>query len=261
MEYFVWSVDPVLFSVGSLNIRWYGLLFSVGFVIGYYTMRYIYSIEHKNSNDLDRLLWYLIASTLIGARLVHVLFYEPVYYFSNPIKILTLWEGGLASHGGAVGIIIGIYFYQRKSNESYLWLLDRLSIPIALTAFFIRLGNFFNSEIIGTPSSLPWAVIFKHYDLITRHPAQLYEAISYLFIFILLLFIYKDTKLRDNQGALFGCLLFLVFLSRFIIEFVKIKQESYDMVLLINTGQLLSIPFMVMGLVLLNFSFKSRTNT
>ncbi|MFV2059877.1 MAG: prolipoprotein diacylglyceryl transferase [Gammaproteobacteria bacterium] len=260
MDYFVWSVNPVLFSLGSINIRWYGVLFSFGFVFGYYTMRWIYIREHKNINELDKLLWYLIAGTLIGARLVHVLFYEPGYYFSNPLKTLALWEGGLASHGGAIGIMFSIYLYQRNSNESYLWLLDRLSIPIAFTAFSIRLGNFFNSEILGIPGSVPWLIIFKKYDLIPRHPAQLYEALSYLLIFIVLLYFYKKHNLQRKQGVIFGSLLFFVFLSRFLIEFVKLKQESYDMALMLNTGQLLSIPFMIIGLVLLNFSFKKETN-
>jgi prolipoprotein diacylglyceryl transferase len=261
MDYFIWSIDPVLFTLGAINIRWYGLFFSAGFIFGYYAMRWIYTSEHKDTNDLDRLLWYLIAGTLIGARLIHVLFYEPNYYFEHTLKILTVWEGGLASHGGALGIVISIYFYQRKSSESILWLLDRLSIPITFTAFSIRIGNFFNSEILGTPSSVPWAIIFKKIDSIPRHPAQLYEATSYLLIFILLVYFYKNTKLQLKQGALFGSLLFLVFLSRFMIEFVKLKQESYDTAISLNTGQLLSIPFMIIGLVLLNFSLKNRTKT
>lgn len=259
MNYFTWSLSPELISLGSLSIRWYGILFSSGFVVGYYIMRWIYLRENKNIDDLDKLLWYLIAGTLIGARIIHIVFYEPNYYFSNPLKILTFWEGGLASHGGTIGILISIYLYQRSKNYSYLWLLDRLSIPIALTAFCIRLGNFFNSEIIGTPSTVPWAVIFTKIDLIPRHPAQLYEALVYLIIFIVLLTLYKKYKLNYKKGALFGVLLFSVFMSRFLIEFVKVKQENYDVELLLNTGQLLSIPFMIIGLVLLNFSMRNRT--
>jgi len=259
MDYLIWSFDPVIFTLGSITIRWYGILFSAGFVIGYYTMRWIYLAENKNIEELDRLLWYLIAGTLIGARLVHCLFYEPDYYLNDPIKILYIWEGGLASHGGTIGIMFSIYFYQRSVSMSYLWLLDRLSIPIALTAFFIRIGNFINSEIIGLPSNLPWAIVFAKVDDIARHPAQLYEAGSYLGIYLLLLFLYTKVKIQNKPGALFGVLLFTVFFSRFFIEFVKINQENYDTALILNTGQLLSIPFMITGLVLLNFSLRFRT--
>lgn len=260
MNYFIWSINPILFTLGSIKIRWYGLLFSSGFIIGYYIMRWIYITEKQNVDELDKLLWYLIAGTLIGARLVHIIFYEPIFYLENPTKILTLWEGGLASHGGTIGIMISIYFYKRTVNVSYLWLLDRLSIPIALTAFFIRIGNFYNSEIIGIPSSVPWAIVFAKVDMIPRHPTQLYEAASYLLIFILLLYLYKNTKIKFKQGAIFGILLFSVFSSRFFIEFLKVKQENFDVALLLNIGQLLSIPFMIIGLLLLNFSSRKKTN-
>lgn len=259
MDYFIWSFDPILFTLGSISIRWYGLLFSGGFVVGYYIMRWIYTSEQKNVDELDKLLWYLIAGTLIGARIVHIVFYEPAYYLANPVKILLIWEGGLASHGATFGIMFSIYLYQRKVNMSFLWLLDRLSIPIAFTAFSIRLGNFFNSEIIGLPSSVPWAIVFEKVDLIPRHPTQLYEAASYLGIFVLLFYLYKNTKIRLKSGAIFGILLFFVFLSRFIIEFVKVNQENYDNVVMLNIGQLLSIPFMIIGLLLLNFSIKKKT--
>ncbi len=260
MDYFVWSVDPVFFSLGAVSIRWYGLLFSTAFVSGYFIMHWIYNNEKKNTNEIDRLLWYLIGGTLIGARLVHVLFYEPAFYFEHPLKILFIWEGGIASHGAAIGIMLSLYFYQRKDEMSFLWLIDKISIPIAFAAFCIRLGNFFNSEIIGKPTTVPWAVIFKKVDMLPRHPAQLYESITYLSIFIVLIYLYKKTEIKQHHGALFGILLFLVFLSRFFIEFIKIRQENYDMAIALNTGQLLSIPFMIIGLLLLNYSLRKRTN-
>ncbi len=261
MDYITWSVDPIILSIGAVKFRWYGLFFSGGFVVSYYIMQWIYSAEHKNVADVDRLLWYQIVGTLIGARLVHVIFYEPAFYLAHPIKILFIWQGGLASHGAAIGIILSIYLYQQKTTMSSLWVLDRVSIPIAFAAFFIRIGNFFNSEIIGTPSNVPWAIVFSRVDMIPRHPAQLYEALSYISIFALLLYLYKNFNIKNKPGALFGILLFCVFFSRFIIEFVKIKQENYDVDFILNTGQLLSIPFMIIGLLLVNFSLKKNTNS
>ncbi|VAW98450.1 Prolipoprotein diacylglyceryl transferase [hydrothermal vent metagenome] len=261
MDYITWSADPIILSIGAVKFRWYGLFFSGGFIVSYFIMQWIYNSEEKNIADVDRLLWYQIAGTLIGARLVHVIFYEPAFYLAQPIKILYIWQGGLASHGAAIGIILSIYLYQRKITMSSLWVLDRVSIPIAFSAFFIRIGNFFNSEIIGIPSNVPWAIIFTKVDLIPRHPAQLYEAFSYISIFTLLLYLYNKTNIKHKQGALFGTLLFCVFFSRFLIEFIKVKQENYDVDLFFNTGQLLSIPFMIIGLLLLNFSLKKNTNT
>ena len=161
-------------------------MFAAAFILGYQIMKWIYLHEGKNIRNIDQLLLYLIGGTIIGARLGHCLLYDPSYYLSNPIKILAVWEGGLASHGGGVGVLIGLYLYKRKTQESYLWLLDRIAIPTALTAFFIRIGNLFNSEILGVPATVPWAVIFERIDSIPRHPAQVYEASSYVLIFFLL---------------------------------------------------------------------------
>jgi len=258
MNYITWNIDPILVSLGPLTVHWYGLLFALGFIIGFQIMQWIFKRENKNTNDLDALLWFLIIGVIIGARLGHVIFYDPSYYFSNPIKILKIWEGGLASHGGAIGALIGLYLFKRKRTEySYLWLLDRLAIPTALVATFIRTGNLFNSEIVGIPTSVPWAIIFERVDMLPRHPAQVYEALSYLLIFIILFTLYKTTNIKQKSGMLFGILLSLVFIARLFIEFVKTKQEAYSNDLWLSTGQLLSIPFILIGLYFM-FTFKPK---
>ena len=260
MNYITWDINPILLSLGPLTVHWYGLLFALGFIIGFQIMQWIFKRENKNTNDLDALLWFLIIGVIIGARLGHVIFYDPSYYFSNPIKILKIWEGGLASHGGAIGALIGLYLFKRSREYSYLWLLDRLAIPTALVATFIRTGNLFNSEIVGIQTSVPWAVIFKRVDLLPRHPAQVYEALSYLFIFIILFTLYKMTSIKHKSGMLFGVLLSLVFIARLFIEFVKSKQEAYNSELWLSTGQLLSIPFIIVGLFLVVTAIMRKTN-
>ncbi|MFC1748614.1 prolipoprotein diacylglyceryl transferase [Pseudomonadota bacterium] len=243
-------------DIFGLEIRWYGLLFAAAFLLGYQIMQWFCVRENRVNHDLDRLLFYLMGGTIIGARLGHCIFYDPGYYLSNPVKILAVWEGGLASHGGGVGVLIGLLLYARKVDESYLWLLDRVVIPATLAAFFIRTGNLFNSEIVGIPSTLPTAVIFERLDLIPRHPAQVYEALSYLSIFGLLMVFYLKTKWATYSGLLTGVFLSLVFSSRFFIELVKEKQEAYSSGLWLSTGQLLSLPFVIAGLVLIVVAFQ-----
>ncbi|MDU0356055.1 prolipoprotein diacylglyceryl transferase [Paraglaciecola aquimarina] len=258
MEYFTWNVDPVLISILGLKIHWYGALFAAAILSGLQVMKWIFKQEKANLELLDSLLVYCVIGIILGARLGHCLFYDPAYYLSNPLKIIAIWEGGLASHGGGLGVIIAVYLFQRKFNVSYLWLLDRLAIATALFGFFVRSANFMNSEIIGEPTDVKWAVIFERIDLLPRHPAQLYEALSYLAIFILLISLYKQTKIKDYGGALLGSFLSLVFTARFMIEFVKVKQAAYNSDIWLNTGQLLSIPFFLIGIYLI---YRSRNNT
>ena len=219
-------------------------------------MKKIYQKENHPETDLETLFFYTFIGTLVGARLGHCLFYEPTYYLSKPLKILAVWEGGLASHGGAVGVILSVYFYSKRKGESFFWLLDRLAIVTPLTAFFIRVGNFFNSEIIGYVSNKPWAVVFKKRpDLgeAPRHPTQLYEACIYFIIFLVLLKLYSLSKFKNKSGRLLGVFLILTFTARFFIEFIKVNQEKYDSGLL-NTGQLLSIPFVFIGIIICTVS-------
>ncbi len=247
MDYFVWDINPILIALGSLKIRWYGLMFATAFMSSYATMHWIYSREDKDVEQLDRLLWYLAIGTIVGARLAHCLFYDPAYYFSHPWKILAIWEGGLASHGANIGILLGLYFYQRKTTDTYLWLVDRVAVACALGASFIRIGNFFNSEILGVPTDVPWAVIFARVDYIPRHPVQLYESFCYLLIYFLLLVVYKKTAGKVRDGLLFGIFTSTVFFARFFLEFIKTRQASYNSELWLSTGQMLSIPFFLVG--------------
>lgn len=261
MNYITWDINPILISLGPVKVHWYGLLFALGFILGFQIMLWIFKREHKNIEDLDKLLWFLLIGVIVGARLAHVIFYDPSYYFSDPIKILKIWEGGLASHGGAIGAMLGLYLFKHNTEYSYLWLLDRLAIPTALLATFIRTGNLFNSEIIGIPTTVPWAVIFERVDALPRHPAQVYEALSYLLIFIILFTLYKTTKIKNKSGMLFGILLSLVFIARLLIEFVKSKQEAYNADLWLSMGQLLSLPFILAGLALVVLAMKKKSSS
>jgi len=194
----------------------------------------------------------MILATVLGARLGHCFFYNPVYYLSHPLEILMVWKGGLASHGAAIGILTAIYLFVKKKKEyTFLWILDRIVITAALAGFFIRMGNLFNSEILGKQSSVPWAFIFASVDNVPRHPAQLYEAIAYLIVFGFLFWYYNRTKANFKPGMIFGLFLVLVFLFRFFVEFIKEDQTYFEQDMVLNMGQLLSIPLIFAGLFLI----------
>ncbi|MDT3695767.1 MAG: prolipoprotein diacylglyceryl transferase [Ignavibacterium sp.] len=244
-----WNVSPEIIKLGPISLRWYGLLFASTFVFGFIILSRIFKNEKKPQSDLEQLSIYVILGTVIGARLGHCLFYDPVYYLSHPIEIIKVWEGGLASHGAAIGIITSIYLLTKKQKDkSMLWILDRLVIVVALGGALIRLGNLFNSEIIGKASNLPWAFIFIRVDDIPRHPAQLYESIFYFISFFILYFVYSKTDKKTKQGYLFGLFFVLIFGFRFFVEFVKENQSPFEQNLFLNMGQLLSIPFVAAGL-------------
>lgn len=247
-----WDVNPEIFKLGPLSIRWYGVLFALGFLIGYQIMSFIFKREKRNVNDLNDLLWYMILGTVIGARLGHCLFYNPDYYLTHPLEIIQVWKGGLASHGGAIGILIALnYFVKKHQQYSYLWLLDRIVIPTALGGSFIRLGNLFNSEIIGKPTNSSWGFIFTAVDNVPRYPAQLFESIAYFLIFIFLSFYYLRSKGKIKNGLLLGLFLILIFTFRFFVEFIKEDQTYFEQYLPLNMGQILSIPFIIAGLILI----------
>lgn len=247
-----WNVSPDIFSIGPITIRWYGLFFAMSFLVGYQIMLVIFNKEKKSEKDLNDLVWVMILGTVLGARLGHCLFYNPSYYLSHPLEILQIWKGGLASHGAAAGIMIALYFYVRdRKNITYLWIFDRVVITVALAGFFIRMGNLFNSEIIGIPTDSSWGFIFTSVDLIPRHPAQLYEAIANLFIFIFLFSFYFRTNGKFKQGLIFGLFLVLIFSFRFFIEFFKEDQSAFEAGMFLNMGQILSIPLILLGIFLL----------
>ncbi|KXX70183.1 prolipoprotein diacylglyceryl transferase [Flammeovirga sp. SJP92] len=256
-----WDINPEILP-GILPVRWYGLLFSLGFFIGTWLIAKIFVVENRPESDADALLIYVVIATIIGARLGHVFFYQPDYYLRNPVEIIQIWKGGLASHGGAIGIIIALYLYSKKRpDQPWLWILDRVVIPVALAGCFIRLGNLMNSEIIGRPSDLPWAFIFERAHVIDpetpRHPAQLYESITYLIIFFILGAIYKREKFELRQGRTFGLFLVLVFGMRFVWEFFKEDQVAFEATMTLNMGQWLSIPAVIAGLFFFIRSFSN----
>jgi len=247
----VWNVDPEIFRIGSLAVRWYGLLFALGFVFGYIIMGKIFKAEHIPPKVLDTLTTYMVVGTVIGARLGHCLFYEPEYYMKNPIMILKVWEGGLASHGAAIGILLALYLLSRKIKKPYMWILDRVVIVVALAGLCIRMGNLMNSEIYGTETTLPWGFIFaRENETVAKHPTQIYEGLSYLLIFFVLYYIYRKNTKNLKPGLIFGLFLILLFGVRFFIEFIKEPQVGFEANMSLNMGQLLSIPFILVGIVI-----------
>lgn len=247
LQYINWDVAPEIIKIGDFQIRWYGLMFFFAFMLGHYIMNKIFKIEGKSEKDLEILTMFMLVSTIVGARLGHCLFYEPDYYLSHPIEILKVWKGGLASHGAAVGIIAGLYLFSQKRKISWLWILDRTVIVVALAGMFIRFGNLMNSEIIGDKTDVPWAFIFKRVDQFPRHPAQLYEALFYFLTFVILYRMYMAKKTKIEEGKLFGYFLVLVFGFRFFIEFLKEVQVQAETTMTLNIGQKLSIPFVAIG--------------
>jgi prolipoprotein diacylglyceryl transferase len=248
----IWNIDPVFFSIGSLSVRYYGLCFMLAFLCGYCLINWIYREEKQPIASLDSLFTYMFLGTIIGARLGHVLFYQPDWYFNHPSEILKIWHGGLASHGAAIGIFIALWLFQRKHQEQKLiWVISRVCIAIALAGFFIRLGNFFNSEIYGVPTDLPWSVIFLRESAEPRHPTQLYESLSYLGIFGIMFSYYYKHRAESNSYFLLGFFFIAVFTARFILEFTKDYQAEFEAGLPLHIGQLLSIPLILIGAYLI----------
>jgi len=258
LNFIHWNVSPEIFHIGSLSVRWYGLLFALGFLIGYNIGERMFKFEGADQKWLESLFIYLLVATVIGARLGHVLFYGWDYYSQHPAEIIKVWHGGLASHGGAFGIFIALIIWSRKvSKRSVLWVLDRVVVPTALVAAMIRLGNLMNSEIYGIPTNLPWGFIFeRNGETVAKHPTQIYESLSYLVTFGLLMYLFFRTSLRKREGFIVGLFFVMVFFSRFLIEYIKEDQEAFEAGMALNMGQLLSIPFVLGGLYLIYRSLK-----
>lgn len=267
-EAITWNVDPEIFSIGPLSIRWYGLLFATAFLSGYIVFTRFLATERLTSEMLDQLLVYIAVGTIAGARLGHCFFYEPAYFLQNPLEILKIWKGGLASHGAAIGILLALWLYVRKYKLSFLWMIDRIVIVVALGGTFIRLGNLFNSEIYGGPTDLPWGFRFvrdKVYDPTTgallptvpSHPTQIYEALSYISIFFILFLFYRKNYMKVRDGFIFGVFMILLFSARFFIEFVKNNQVAFEEGMKLNMGQWLSLPFILAGVAMILWT-KSR---
>lgn len=254
-----WDVNPEIFRIGPLAVRWYGLLFASSFLFGYLIMLRIFKNENLGEAVLDRLTIYMAVGTIVGARLGHCLFYEPSYYLKKPLEILAVWHGGLASHGAAIGILIAIWLFVRKEKKDYIWALDRIAITVALAGFFIRMGNLMNSEIYGVETTVPWGFVFlRNHEVAPKHPTQIYEGLAYLSIFFLLFFLYWRKKGAHLQGMLISLLCILVFTARFFIEFLKEDQVAFEAHMKLNMGQLLSIPFVILGIVGLILSVRAN---
>ena len=260
VNYIHWNIDPEIINIFDISIRYYGILFVGGLVLCMFILKEIFKKEGISLNKLEKLSIYGIIGIFAGARLAHCLFYEPSYYLSHPLEIIlpiqpTVDGGykftgyqGLASHGGVLGLIIALIIYARKTKESIIKTIDLIAIVAGLGACFIRIANLMNSEIIGIPTNVPWAFIFERVDSLPRHPAQLYEAIAYLLIFGLMLYLYKTKWENLKNGFFFGLVITLIFVSRFFIEFIKEKQVPFEEQMKLDMGQLLSIPFIVLGI-------------
>lgn len=257
--YINWSQDGSLLDLGFYELRIYSLLFALGFVLGFFLLQRQFRSESVPEEKLDKLLVFVVIGTVIGARLGHCLFYEFDYYFRNPLEILipvrfspefeVTGFKGLASHGGAIGILVAVIIYSWKQKISIYWVLDKLALVVPLACGFIRLGNLFNSEMIGNPSTVPWAFVFQQIDSIPRHPGQLYEAVAYFSIFLFLNF--YSRKFQKQNGYLFGFFLVLACSARFFLEFFKIDQVGFESSMVLNMGQILSLPFIIAGLFLM----------
>jgi phosphatidylglycerol:prolipoprotein diacylglycerol transferase len=265
-----WNVKPQILDLGFMELRWYSVMFLVGFIVGYYVLSKIFKKEGLSIELLDKLTFYVVIGTILGARIGHCVFYEPEVYLRHPLKMILPFEGtigknfhftgyqGLASHGGALGLLISLYIYARVVKKPYLWILDRIAVVTAFTACLIRLGNLFNSEIYGHPTNLPWGFRFMREALygtpldkiVPKHPTQIYEASVYLLVYVLLMYIYFKKYPQFKPGLLIGLFFILVFASRFFIEFLKENQVDFEQGMKLNMGQLLSIPFVIAGIIL-----------
>lgn len=258
-----WAPNPVFIHLGSLAVRWYSLLFALGFVFGWYLFRWFFRREGVSEKLLDPLLYTLVIATIVGARLGHCLFYQPEYYLGSWkgfVEIFMPWHGGLASHGGAIALLLAMWWYSahygKKAGFDYLWIMDRLCIAVAFVACLIRLGNLFNSEIYGDVTSLPWGFIFdRNGETLPKHPTQIYEALSYLVLGLVMILIYKKNLSKIYRGFYFGLFLVGCFGSRFLIEFVKEPQVGFEEGMLLDMGQILSIPLIIAGVAILVMSY------
>jgi len=257
-----WSFDPILFQLGPVSVRWYGLLFVGGFIAGQVLLGRMFKREGVNPSLAQDLLLYALVGAVIGARLVHCLVYEPQAYLRHPLEILRIWEGGLASHGGVLGVFAGLALAARRQvpRIDLLWLLDRVAIPSAFAASAIRLANFLNSEIVGLPTSGRWGVVFTAVDHVPRHPVQLYATAAYLGAGRILWLLYRQ-RAGTRPGLLLGSLFVLVFSARLVLEFFKTPQASYDGTLVLSAGQLLSLPFIALGIWLVVRATRAANNS
>jgi len=264
LNYIVWNPDGIIIDLGVYQLRWYSVLFGLGFLLGYQFVKARFKKAELDLKLLDNLAVYLVVGTILGARLGHCLFYDWEYFSQHPLEIILPFRftptfefvgfRGLASHGGGVGVIIAIILYARKYKINTLWLIDTIALVVPLAGIFIRLGNLMNSEILGSVTDVSWAFVFTDVDALPRHPSQIYEAFCYLLIFVFLLWLNK--KEFNKPGFTVGFTFLLIFIARFLIEFVKADQVEFESTMALNMGQWLSIPYMLAGIAIIIWSQK-----
>ena len=261
-----WHVDPAILHIGNFELRWYSLLFVSGFILGWFIFKWFFQREKIDTKLLDPLLYTLLICTIVGARLGHCLFYQPDYYLGSWQgfwEIFMPWKGGLASHGGTIALILGMWWfgvhYGKKHDFDFVWLLDHLAIAVAFAGAFIRFGNLFNSEIYGDVTNLPWGFVFElRGETEPKHPTQLYEGFTYLLLGFALIGLYWKKLDQMFRGQFIGIFLIVCFGSRFLIEFIKEPQVEFEQTMVLNMGQLLSIPFILLGVFFLVWAAKKR---
>ena len=260
-----WDVNPEIFSLGVVSIRWYSLLFISGFILGWYIFKWFFKREGISEKLLDPLLYTLLIGTIVGARLGHCLFYQPDYYLTAEHfwEIFQPWKGGLASHGGTIALFIAMWWfakhYGKKHDFDFIWILDHLCIAVCFAATFIRLGNLMNSEIYGDVTTLPWGFVFEgRGETEPKHPTQLYEALSYAILGVALILMYKNRVKWMYKGSYIGIFFIVLFGMRFLIEFIKEDQVAFESGMTLNMGQWLSIPFILIGVGLLVYSYVKK---
>ena len=266
-----WNPNPEIFKIFEFPVRYYGLFFAMAFLAGFQVMTYIFKKEGRPVEQADQLLLYAMVATVVGARMGHYFFYEFPLLQADPmrffIQMITPPFSGLASHGAAVGLFSAFYLYVKKNpGQSYLYVTDRMVIVVSLAGFFIRMGNLMNSEIIGKPTDLPWGFkFFRDYEfnplgdpamVVARHPSQLYEALSCLVIFALLMWFWSQKKAKTQEGLMTGLFMVVLFGLRFFYEFLKENQSDFENQMALNMGQILSIPSVIFGLIVLFYSYK-----
>jgi prolipoprotein diacylglyceryl transferase len=265
----VWNVDPEIVTLGPVVLRWYGIMWAIGFLVGYSIEEKVYNRERMPEENMEKLFLYMLIGTVIGARLGHCFFYDWEYYSRHLTEVLCVWKGGLSSHGGACGILLALYIFSRKvAHKSYMWVMARIVLAVALCGSCIRFGSLMNHEIYGHPSDVPWAFQFitnihawqngadPIYSL-PSHPTQIYEMLYCLITFAVVMFLYWKTNARKFEGFIFGVFLIGIFLTRFLLEFIKNNQESFEDAMVLNMGQLLSVPLILWGIYLLVKSFSA----
>jgi phosphatidylglycerol:prolipoprotein diacylglycerol transferase len=257
-----WNVDPVLLRIGNYEMQWYSVLLLLGFYISYLFLDRMFDKEGVSKSILHSSGVFIVLGLFIGGRLAHCLFYEPEYYLKYPWHMIIPWRGqlgkgavfvgyrGMSGHGSAVGILLGLIINAIRTKTSIIWIIDRIAIFAPLVGFFVRLGNLINSEILGKVTKVPWGFIFMRADRVPRHPVQLYESLAYLGVFIISYSYYKKRAGREKPGAILGLVFLLFFSIRFLLEFFKAKQSDVETGMLMNMGQVLSIPFIIVGLIL-----------